>query len=447
MILKELTNDVLPTDGTDLEGWRLRARKFGRSKRVTTAALLTLLTLILSASKAFGLDFDLEDQVLLTDIDPATNQGALGRAVALGDDLLVMGAPQKTGGGSSYLFQIDSNRDMQFVRDFTPQSSPSRYGGAMAIDGDWLAIGNESDDDPVELYERSGNNFVLRKVLQPPVINGIAIRTFGAVMDLEGDLLIVGDPSANVGTVGNAGAAMIFRRDLGGVNNWGLEAVLTDISNDSGNTFGRAVAVGTDTAVIGDGGADRALLYRLTGNTWPFQRLLVPLNSQPEDAFGASVAAEGDFIAVGAINGNNAIQPSNSGSVHIFQRNQGGANQFGQVAEVVGSNAEFIDEFGASIRLRQGILAVGSPGANRAYLFRIKEGAWQEETVVAPPPVSFGNADFGSAVDYLNGSLLVGAERWDDDLNRNGAVFLYENELVRVCGSFDSIFCNGFEPQ
>ena len=51
----------------------------------------------------------------------------------------------------------------------------------------------------------------------------------------------------------------------------------------------------------------------------------------------STVAAEGDTVAVGATNGNNANLPSNSGSVHIFERNQGGPGNFGQVAEVVGS--------------------------------------------------------------------------------------------------------------
>ena len=65
---------------------------------------------------------------------------------------------------------------------------------------------------------------------------------------------------------------------------------------------------------------------------------------------------------------------------------------------------------------------------------------------MAPPPVPFGNADFGRSVDYRRGSLVVGADDWNDvDRNRFGAVFLYENALVRRCGSFDVIFCDTFE--
>jgi len=390
--------------------------------------------------------FELEDQVLLTDIDPATNNGRLGRTVAVGDDLVVMGAPEKTGGGAAYLFRISAARNLQFVREFVPQSSPSRYGGALVIDADWLAIGHASDDDPIEIYQRSGNDFILRKVLDPPSVPNVQIRNFGSAIDLEGDRLIVGDTSANVAGEGNAGVVLIFRRDLGGANNWGLEGVITN--PPSVNGFGHAVAIGTDIAVVGDPDAERALVYQRSGSNWTLTGPLVPKNPQAGDGFGTSVAVEGDIVAVGATNGNNAAAPTNSGSVHLFARDQGGADQFGQIDEVVGSQAEFIDGFGADIRLRNGILSVGSPGANRAYLFIGGSSGWTEVAVVEPPPVSYGNVNFGGAVDFADASFLIGAETWDDSSgsDRFGAVFLYENPVQRRCGSFDAIFCDRFEP-
>ncbi|MEE4639106.1 MAG: hypothetical protein V2J42_10255, partial [Wenzhouxiangella sp.] len=52
----------------------------------------------------------------------------------------------------------------------------------------------------------------------------------------------------------------------------------------------------------------------------------------------------------------------------------------------------------------------------------------------------------GRSVDYLRGSLVVGAERWDNSSLLNfGAVFLFENEVVRRCGNFDVVFCDRFE--
>lgn len=414
----------------------------------TPGAWAVLLAGVLFAPAGFGFEFSLQDQVLLTDIDGATNDGRLGRAVAIGDDVVVMGAPEKTGGGATYGYRIIAGRQLDLVREYPPQSSPSRYGGTLVIDRDWLAVGHASDDAAIEIYRRSGDDFVLVRVLQPPQVDGIAIRNFGSAMDLENGFLIVGDSSANVGSAGNAGAVLIFRQNAGGTNNWGLDGVLTENPPVRSNGFGDTVAIGNDIAVVGDPDEERAFLYQRDGFTWLFSRFLTGVNGQPDDEFGATVAAEGDVIAVGATNGNNAQQPSNSGSVHIFERDAGGEDQFGQVAELVGSQAEFIDGFGASMRIRQGVLAVGSPGANRAYLFAVSRSTdtWGEVTVVAPPPVPFGNADFGRSVDYRRGSLVVGADDWNDvDRNRFGAVFLYENALVRRCGSFDVIFCDTFE--
>jgi hypothetical protein len=424
------------------------------SALTVTRAKSTLATLLLGLSAfsagALAFDFPLQDEVLMTDIDMAAsgNEGRLGSAVAIGNDVVVMGAPEKSGGGATYGYRITPGRQLQFVREYTAAAaSPSRYGGTLVIDKDLLAVANFSDDDPIEIYQRSGNDFVLLKVIEPPTIEGVTIRTFGQAMDLEDGFLIVGDPTANVDGVGNAGIALVFSQNAGGQNNWGLEGVLTNPTGQG--SFGKTVAVGRTIAVVGDPADERAVLYeRGDPVAWDFSRFLLPVNPQDDDSFGSTVAAEGDIVAVGATNGNNAVQPSNSGSVHIFSRNAGGPGQFGQVAEVVGSQAEFIDEFGASMRIRQGVLAVGSPGANRAYLFAIDRSVnmWREVAVVEPPAVPYFNANFGSAVDYWRGSFVVGARTWNDiSSNRTGAVFLFENELVRRCGGFNVVFCDYFE--
>ncbi|MEE4637463.1 MAG: FG-GAP repeat protein, partial [Wenzhouxiangella sp.] len=384
---------------------------------------------------AADLDFPLQDQVLLTDIDPETDAGLLGWSVAIGDDLVAMGAPFKDAQiGAAYLYRIDGNRDLQSVREFDggPSLPLRRYGFAMVADGDLLAVGN-GGRVPVQIYRQSGNDYVLIKSLEIPDLTdqGVSLFSFGPVIDLEDGLLIVADSSATVDGVGNAGVALVFREDAGGPNNWGLEGVLKN--PDGRGVFGRTAAIGNDIAVIGDNVEERALLFERDGMTWSFSGFLDPVNQNAQDRFGSSVAAEGDIIAVGAIVGNDASSPTVSGSVHIFERDAGGQNQFGEVAEVVGSQASFIDEFGASVRLRNGVLAVGSPNGNRAYLFAVHgtTNTWGEVAVVEPPPAAF-IANFGRSVDYLRGSLVVGAERWDNSSLLNfGAVFLFENEVVR----------------
>lgn len=427
----------------------------GRAPRWRTAwrrSATTLLgTLVISAAAvspvAADFDFPLQDQVLLTDIDPLTDAGLLGWSVAISNDLVAMGAPFKDAQlGAAYLYRIDGNRDLQPVRDFDagPATSLRRYGFNIVADGELLAVGG-GGRNPIQIYRRSGNDYVLIKDLEIPDLTAQGVRVFniGPVMDLEGGSLIVADSGATVDGVGNAGVALVFRQNTGGANNWGLEDILK--SPDGLGVFGRSVAIGNDIAVIGDDVEERALLFERDGLSWIFSRLLEPVNQNPQDRFGSSVAAEGDIIAVGAEVGNEA--GSASGSVHIFERDAGGEDEFGEVAEVVGSQGGFIDEFGASMRIREGVLAVGSPNGNRAYLFAVNRSTdtWREVAVVQPPPAS-NIRDFGRSVDYFRGSFVVGTERWSNSSSLNfGAVFLFENELVRRCNGFDIVFCDGFE--
>lgn len=268
-------------------------------------------------------------------------------------------------------------------------------------------------------------------------------------MDLEGDFLVVGDPSANVGSESNAGVVMIFGRHVGGANNWGLITHFVDTVLPEGSTFPSSVAISSDMMVATDMNNNRALLYRRNENAWVFDKNLEPQDVEEDDSFGVSVEAEGDYIAVGATNGNEAVEPSNSGSVHIFHRNQGGTNNFGQLTQIYPSAPEFIDDFGKSLRLREGLLIVGAPGAQQVYVFARFTGVWMEEQLVLPPDdLSFGDGEFGMAVDYQQGSLIVGSNRWPDiEGQRFGAVFLYEDWGTVLCKVLNAIYCDGFETQ
>jgi len=111
------------------------------------------------------------------------------------------------------------------------------------------------------------------------------------------------------------------------------------------------------------------------------------------------------------------------------------------------SAPERIDRFGESMHFRQELLVVGAPGAQQVYVFSHVSGLWREEQKILPPEgLEFFNVEFGFDVDYHNGSLVVGSNRWNDiDGNRAGAVFLYEDPGIVVCGALDGVFCDSFE--
>jgi hypothetical protein len=411
-------------------------------------SLLFILFLCTSVN-GFALDFQFRDSVLLTDINGITS-GRLGRVVAINDGSVLMGAPEQDGlAGAAYQFQINAQQQLEFVKEFTPQDpSPFRYGGVLASNGDLLAVGYASDK-LLEIYVRNGAQWSLSKILSAPEIQDVTIRGFGRIIDLKDDLLVVGDPSANVGSVSNAGVVMIFARNQGGANQWGLLTHFLDVNAPEEPNFPSDVAITSDLMVATDHFNDRALLFRNVNGSWAYSMHLQPEDFEVDDRFGVSVEAEGDHIAIGALNGNEAVEPSNSGSVHIFERSKGGANNFGQSRQITGSAPEFIDRFGESIRLREGLLVVGAPGAQQVYVFANLTGAWEEQQLILPPEGTvYGNAEFGLDVDYHKGSVIVGADRWNDiGGDRYGAVFMYQDRGVVLCGGLDGIYCDSFEKQ
>jgi hypothetical protein len=413
-----------------------------------------LLAILLMPLTSHALDFQHRDTVVLADII-AVPDGRLGWTVGISQGGVFVGAPFLTKpdgpsqGGATYLYQIDDQRQLDFVQELVPQDPrPARYGEAIVTDGEIAAIGYGSRD-LVEIYLQNGANWALSKVIETPTIDGVTVRGFGQFMDLEGDLLVVGDHTANVGADSNAGVVMIFGRNTGGANNWGLITHLLDPNPPESAEFAKSVAISDDLVVVGDAPNDRALLYRRIDNVWEFDKNLQPQDMEVDDSFGISVEAEGDTIAVGALNGNEAELPTNSGSVHIFHRNQGGSNNFGQLTQIYPSAPAFIDRFGESMRLREGLLVVGAPGAQQVYVFARFTGAWLEEQLVTPPDdQDFNNAEFGFDVDYQRGSLMVGSNRWPDiEGVRDGAIFLYEDWGTVLCGALNAIYCDGFEDK
>jgi hypothetical protein len=80
--------------------------------------------------------------------------------------------------------------------------------------------------------------------------------------------------------------------------------------------LGRAMAVSDDVAVIG--GAGRALVLRRTGELWGKPTWLVPEDADRGDDFGVSVALARGVVAVGAP-GTDVADYAHAGAVHLFR--------------------------------------------------------------------------------------------------------------------------------
>jgi len=108
----------------------------------------------------------------------------------------------------------------------------------------------------------------------------------------------------------NRGAIYLFSRDQGGAENWGELKKLTASDARNGDLFGYDVALSGDTIVAGagwngGGGTERGQAYLFSRNeggadNWGEIQRLRASDAANEDWFGFSVALDGPYALVGA---------------------------------------------------------------------------------------------------------------------------------------------------
>ena len=152
-----------------------------------------------------------------------------------------------------------------------------------------------------------------------------------------------------------------------------LDEVQKLLASDAqaGDAFGVGVAVSGDTAVVGangeDAGAGAAYVFgRNQGgaDNWGQVAKLTASDAGADDHFGVSVAISGDTAVVGAdLEAGGAGDPLTfAGAAYVFGRNQGGADNWGQVAKLTASDAQAVDLFGVSVAVSGDTAVVGARG-------------------------------------------------------------------------------------
>jgi hypothetical protein len=88
---------------------------------------------------------------------------------------------------------------------------------------------------------------------------------------------------------------------------------------------------------------------------------LTASDTEDWDWFGFSVAISGDTVVVGAHQ-----EGGDRGAAYVFERNQGGADNWGQVTKLTASDAANEDYFGGSVAISGEAVVVGASGEDGA---------------------------------------------------------------------------------
>ncbi len=407
--------------------------------------------------------------------------GFFGTSVAVGGDTAIVGADGvDAGSGAAYIFQRDEGSQDNWgeVKKLTASDAQAGdfFGFSVAIGGDTIAVGSPQEPSfltgAAYVFQRNeGSQDNWGEVKKLTASDAQAGNGFGWSVAVSGDAAVVGAPFE--GTGAGHGAAYVFGRDQGSQDNWGEVAKLTASDAGANDLFGWSAAVSGDTAVVGAlredaGGEDAGAAYvfnvpeRVETELESEFRKLLASDAQAFDGFGLNVAVSGDAAVVSGRGGTYIFQrnqggPSNWGEVAgltasgvvaisgdtavvgalVFQRNEGGQDNWGEVTELIAAGVQELDDFGVSVAVSGQTIIVGADGddggganAGAAYVFERNEGGtdnWGEVAKLTASDAQEGDI-FGESVAVSVDTAVVGASWEDSGASNAGAAYVFSRD-------------------
>lgn len=315
------------------------------------------------------------------------------------------------------------------------------FGAAVGIDGEITVVGVPGRDlDDVNeaagaaiVYRLDDGNWSQQQLIVPGEGDIAGGDLFGSAVAVSGERTLIGSPFHD-DPVSAAGAAFVYR--FNGLN-WSVQEKLTASDASSGATFGDAVDLEGDLAVIGApfdseiaSLAGAAYVFRFDGSSWVEEAKLTASDAAEADLFGRAVAVSGSVIIVGADGDDDA--GSLAGSAYVFRFD---GQLWEEEAKLTASDAEAGDRFGAAVDIDEDTVVVGAPrespcpddpqcNSGSAYVFRYDGMNWYEQDKLSADPPTPG-LFLGASVALDGDFVVVGAPGDDDDGNDAGAAFAF----------------------
>lgn len=322
------------------------------------------------------------------------------------------------------------------------------FGYSADIDGDIVVVGNFLDDDTgistgsayiYELLFSQDELWVTEYKVTGTL--GLAYEYFGNAVAVYSTTVVVG---AHGGGINMKGAAYVFERDQGGVNNWGLVTKLSPPSLPDFASFGGDVDIYGDTIVVGAYADDNEIQGENSGSVYVFQRdfggvdnwglvkRLTAPDGKTQDNFGEAVAIDENTILVGAPNEDSKVR--DAGAVYIFERSNPDSDDWKQIAKLTASNGYYNCRYGIDIDIDGNYALVGSAMGsifNFGYAYVLARntngtGTWEEQAQLRLSEE--GNNAFGSDVAIEEDIAGIGAPGDSANGISSGAMYVFFNE-------------------
>jgi len=292
------------------------------------------------------------------------------------------------------------------------------FGAAVAVQGDELFVGRPGEffaypvpaqrDGAVIVFDRSSGEFV-----RTGAIRGEGARIgdrFGAALDVDGDLLVVGA----AGRDDDRGGAYVFERTA---DSWRQTALLTSRDGLEGDELGHAVAVSGGTIVLGapgrgDNGA--FVTFGRSGDGWSEAGMIEGPDEPTAGRFGSALDLEAGILAVGAPGTFISLIPgvptaTKPGMVGIYRMDGGGWIPEGRAMAETTPPAALL---GWSVSVADGRVYAGAPMGDGArgfvQILAPGEDGWSAVGRMVPAQPAPGSG-FGISLDVRGDEAVVGA--------------------------------------
>ena len=352
-----------------------------------------------------------------------------GNSIAIADGIVAVGAyhddEHGVRSGAAYLFDASTGA---FLLKLVPDDAGPEawFGQSIAIADGLVAVGALATNDNGTF---SGSAYLFDAVTGAQLFkllpnDGAANDTFGGSIAIADGLVAVGSMRGKVNGVAS-GSAYVFDAATGQQT---VKLVPADGMAD--DFFGISIAFNNGVVAVGAALTETfdpfttqsgsAYLFDATTGTQLAKLLPIGLNSF--DKFGQCIAIADGLVAVGSPgDGDNG---SFSGSAYLFDASTGA-----QITKLLPTDGADGDQFGTSIAMANGVVAVGAyfggDGASApgfAYLFDASTGV-QTAKLLASDGVLLDQ--FGVSIDIDGGVVAVGANLDDDNDTDSGSAYVF----------------------
>lgn len=266
--------------------------------------------------------------------DSAAN-GAFGTSVAVAGSTFLVGAPYDTtpaGSKAGSVYSFTRAKDGSFVRVRLTASDAAAndfFGYSVALGKTTALIGAPGDDTAGGMDAGSAYAFLRTKTgwtqqLRFVASDGAASDAFGTAVSIFGNNALIGAPTDDNAGGSDAGGAYVFVR---GKTGWAQEAKLTDPFGSAGDRFGTAVAVLSDTALVGaplddvisrvDAGSVSQFTKDKGTTNWSRRQSLNGAGFEAGDKFGACISLTPTIAVIGSP-WDDTDSGVNTGNVNVF---------------------------------------------------------------------------------------------------------------------------------